>query len=144
MRTLEHLAKIAHEMEERRKQRCEGGCKILAIGSRTYGNYNAVRKHLEQLMREHPNATLITGDATGADALVRLWAKQNRRKCEVYRAEWETYGRRAGPIRNAQMVESADYCIAFTTGQTRGTADTLRRAIKKGIPAREVPEGWGR
>jgi hypothetical protein len=34
---------------------------------------------------------------------------------EIYPAEWKKYGRSAGPKRNKQMADVADFAIAFPT-----------------------------
>jgi hypothetical protein len=53
-------------------------------------------------------------------------------------ARWEQYGKRAGPLRNEEMIQSgADLVIAFAGGA--GTADCVRRARRAGIPVREGP-----
>jgi len=47
-----------------------------------------------------------------------------------YPADWETYGRAAGPIRNQKMLDSEqiNLCVAFPGGA--GTADMVARCKK--------------
>ena len=47
-------------------------------------------------------------------------------------ADWKQYGRRAGPIRNAQVVAEADVIIAFPIGESKGTRDAISKARKAG------------
>ena len=46
----------------------------------------------------------------------------------VIEPKWEEYGRKAGMMRNSQIVEKADLVVAFWDGESRGTADTIEKA----------------
>jgi hypothetical protein len=59
---------------------------------------------------------------------------------EIFPADWERYGKRAGPIRNAEMVKAgADVVLAFPLPGGRGTQHTIRLAREAGIPVKV----WG-
>jgi hypothetical protein len=66
---------------------------------------------------------IAQGDADGADALAREWAKENNVPCARYAALWQTEGLAAGPLRNRRMFKGfdPDGTAAFPGG--RGTAD---------------------
>lgn len=52
-------------------------------------------------------------------------------------AEWNRLGRRAGPIRNREMLDlQPDIVLAFhdNLGESRGTKDCAEEAIRRGIP----------
>ena len=55
-------------------------------------------------------------------------------------AEWTRFGRRAGPIRNGEMVAlKPDVCLAFPmrgSGGKGGTWDCIHQAADAGIPVR--------
>jgi len=57
------------------------------------------------------------------------------------RAEWEKHGKRAGPIRNRQMLElKPDGVVAFPGD--RGTRDMITAAQEAGVPVyRPRPSG---
>jgi len=60
--------------------------------------------------------TIVVGDCpTGADGEVLYIASHySNWHVEVHRADWAKYGRKAGPIRNMEMVDSGvDICLAF-------------------------------
>lgn len=79
--------------------------------------------------------TLVHGAAKGADTLAASVAHELGWDVEEYPADWDTYGRSAGPIRNAEMVKlGADVCLAFPFTNSRGTIDCMRRAKVAGIP----------
>lgn len=76
---------------------------------------------------------LVHGAARGADSLASEWAR-SRGVLEIpCPAQWDLHGRRAGILRNQQMLnqETIDLVVAFPGG--RGTADMTRRAWKAGI-----------
>lgn len=89
----------------------------------------------------HLEITLVHGDARGADRMSeRLLRYRVQFYIERYPADWEKHGKRAGPIRNQEMVDlGADVCLAFfkNGAVNRGTSDCVRRAEKAGIPVRK-------
>ena len=76
-------------------------------------------------------AAVISGGARGADAAGETWAYANRIPVEVFPANWNEYGKKAGPIRNQQMADVADALIALWDGKSRGTRDMIKRMAKK-------------
>lgn len=112
---------------------------ILVCGSRDWRDRGAV--HLV-LMCE-PNAQgwgdapikIIHGDARGADQMAHASAVDLGYEVEAFPAEWEKYGKYAGPHRNRLMLdEKPDLVVAF--GHGRGTDDTVGEAERRGIPVR--------
>ena len=51
---------------------------------------------------------------------------------EIFLPEWKKYGRAAGPVRNKEMVNSADLVIAFWDGKSKGTKSLIKYAEKIG------------
>jgi hypothetical protein len=74
------------------------------------------------------------GAARGADLLADAWAKVRGIPVDPYPADWATYGRGAGPIRNRAMVADGNVvgCVAFPGG--KGTADMVETCRAHGIP----------
>jgi len=52
----------------------------------------------------------------------------------TFTPEWDKYGKRAGAIRNQEIVNEADTIIAFWDGQSKGTKITIDMALKAGKP----------
>lgn len=114
--------------------------RVLVTGSRTWDDaetiYWTFRNWWEQAGRpEKP--TLVSGHCPrGADALAEYIWSRNGWPLELHPAEWDLYGRKAGFIRNEQMVRSnPDILFAFIKDQSKGATHTLKLARFHGIPA---------
>lgn len=77
--------------------------------------------------------TVISGTARGVDRLGERYAKQNEIKLERYPADWGKYGKRAGFLRNAEMVSNAEALIAVWDGKSKGTKHTITLAKDQGL-----------
>ena len=64
------------------------------------------------------------------------YAAENGFETEIYPADWEKYGRAAGPKRNKKIAEISDYIICFWDGQSRGTKSLINFAEKAGKPVK--------
>jgi len=76
---------------------------------------------------------VVCGGATGADTLGKLWARLNKVPVKMFEANWGTYGKNAGPIRNREMAFYADALILLWDGESRGSANMLKQAEKYGL-----------
>lgn len=80
---------------------------------------------------------VIHGGCRGADRLAGEAAKNRRIPVKVYYANWNQYGRAAGPIRNQQMLDEGcpDEVWAFHSNITtsKGTAHMVSIARDIGI-----------
>lgn len=107
---------------------------ILAIvGSRNYVNNTSFNQYVDQWIQTHGHPiTIVSGGAEGADHLAEVYARKNNIHCEIMKADWRTYGKRAGPIRNSKIVEFCTHVLAFPSHKGKGTQDTIRKAQKAG------------
>lgn len=105
---------------------------IAIVGSRDFNNYDDLCEVLYSTVNASED-TIISGGAKGADKLGERFADENNVPKKVFLPDWDKYGKGAGFIRNSQIVEEADYVIAFWDGKSKGTADTVKKAEKKGI-----------
>lgn len=120
--------------------------KVLACGDR---NWVAASVTLEALLDYGEGDVLVHGDCRGADRLAAEAARGLGMTIKPYPADWDAHGRKAGPIRNRQMLKDnpdIDLVLAFhdDLNRSRGTADMVRAARKAGIPVRIInSEGVG-
>lgn len=64
---------------------------------------------------------VVHGGAIGVDTLAEQWAKNNNIESIIFSPNYEVYGKRAPLVRDKEMVEYADYVIAFWDGQSHNT-----------------------
>lgn len=112
--------------------------KVLVCGDR---NWNHAGLILDRLGKLPAGAIILEGGANGADTLARHAAERLGFAVMEFPADWDKHGRAAGPIRNRQMLdEKPDLVIAFHSNlaASRGTADTVREAKRRGIPVEVI------
>lgn len=117
--------------------------KVLICGGRDFTAFdqanNIVRDHLATMSFDPPEKNeiiFITGMAKGADQIpFHLGDLNEWGGIEKYPANWDKYGRKAGPIRNQQMLDEGkpDLVIAFPTERSRGTYHMIRIAKEAGV-----------
>lgn len=105
---------------------------ILVCGSRNWTDVPAVFRELDRLQP----TKIIHGSARGADIAGALWAQHRGIPVLAFVANWNLFGKKAGPLRNAQMIaQKPDLVVAFRmNGESPGTDDCLRQARAAGIP----------
>ena len=113
--------------------------RVVIAGCRDYNDYNEAKEYIDFCLsniRKENEIVIVSGCASGADALGERYAKENGFKVEKYPADWATYGRNAGPRRNKQMAEVSDYVICFWDEKSRGTKSMIDFAKECGKPVR--------
>jgi hypothetical protein len=106
--------------------------KLIIAGSRTFADYQLL---CQTLAPERPHITqVLTGGARGADQLGYRWAWKHAIRHQLFRAEWERFGKSAGVRRNAQMAQDGDVLIAFWDGQSPGTRHMISYMQQLGKP----------
>ncbi len=114
--------------------------KVAIVGSRQFGERAAeVRQQIADYIAELPRGDeIVTGGALGADAWAEFFAKRDSRPVHVFPADWQRYGRRAGAVRNKQIVDAADRVVAFWDGKSPGTKITIDMATRAGKPVEVI------
>jgi hypothetical protein len=102
--------------------------KLAIVGSRDYHNYITIKSAVDQI-RKHVEVTeIVSGGAPGVDALAKRYAEEEKIKYVEFPADWKSYGKAAGPMRNQQIVDYCDKVVAFPADHSPGTNDTIKRA----------------
>lgn len=115
--------------------------KLLITGSRDLTRVQSVEEVLNVILKEQGGYLyLILGDCpTGADHFAKEWADNRRVHYLEFKADWDAFGKGAGPLRNQLMVDQKpDLAFAFTKmgSGNKGTLDTVRRCNIAGIPVK--------
>jgi len=68
---------------------------------------------------------IVCGMARGADLLGKAWAEHQHIQVKEFPADWEKYGKAAGPIRNKEMALYCDAALVFIWDGSRGSANMV-------------------
>ena len=107
---------------------------IMIVGTRTYEDYKTFKKQVDEWLNYNVNLNediveIVSGGARGVDSLAEKLANEEGFILKVFPADWNQYGKSAGPIRNRQMVEyikeKDGVCLIFWDGQSRGTKNDI-------------------
>lgn len=110
--------------------------KIGIVGSRNFNQYSLVKEVMDDYIAEVD--TVVSGGAKGADTLGELWAKENDIATLIFKPDWNKFGKRAGFIRNQDIVKNSDLVVAFWDGQSKGTKSSIDLCVKFGIPVKVI------
>ena len=102
--------------------------KLAVVGSRSFQDYDWLERCLLETFPLENIESIISGGAAGADTLAARFAARHALPLEVILPDWAKYGRKAGPIRNTEIVRRADTVAAFWDGRSRGTQDSINKA----------------
>lgn len=111
--------------------------RLLITGGRTWNDSILIRKVLETIEPKNIKI-LINGGAAGADTIAATIAREMEIKVKTFKADWKKWGKKAGPLRNLEMVEKArpTFCLGFhrEISKSKGTLHMLGLCEKKKIP----------
>jgi len=106
--------------------------KVIVAGSRE----GFVARNVFEAIEES-NFTItevVSGTARGVDKDGEYYAKTRNIPVKHFPADWDTFGKRAGFIRNEQMADYADALVAVWDGKSRGTAHMIKVMEERGKP----------
>lgn len=116
--------------------------RIIVCGTRYFNDSHLVYTTLDAVIRDITNVEIISGMCRGADRIGEEYARARNIPLKVFPADWEKYGRAAGPIRNKQMLDYAleenAIVVSFWDGKSRGTANMIRSAKSAGADVRVI------
>lgn len=108
---------------------------IGVVGSRrrnSEADFKLLQDLLNRIWRE--GDTFVSGGCSrGADRFIEIMASDSQVPITIHRADWKTYGKVAGFMRNTLIAQDCDILVAMVAeDRTGGTEDTLRKAESMG------------
>ena len=118
--------------------------RIIVAGGRDFTDYALLSETLDVILKRYTlrEVQIVSGCCRGADALGERYAREHGIPVVRFPADWQAYGKAAGPIRNRKMAEYASegegILVAFWDGKSRGTASMIRLAEKYGLQIKTI------
>lgn len=110
--------------------------RVIVAGSRHYQDFERVKKDLDYLLSRkarEETIEIVSGGCRGADALGERYAREKGYSLAVFPADWDKFGKIAGPIRNHHMALYADALVAYLAPGSRGTSSMIEEARRAGL-----------
>lgn len=111
--------------------------RLIVAGDRDYTNIDAVYNQIGHYLVTRNISTedliIISGNCRGVDKIGESFANEYETGLELFPADWESYGRAAGPIRNEKMAKISNGLLAFLNKKSIGTKNMINQAIKRGL-----------
>ena len=100
--------------------------RTIIAGSRTIKKFSLVEHAI--IDSGFDISEVVSGEARGVDTIGEAWAAKNAIPIKCFPADWQRFGKAAGPKRNEAMAAYADALIAVWDGKSRGTASMITLA----------------
>lgn len=115
--------------------------RVLVCGGRDYEDKARVWTVMDRWLEanQYQGFTVISGGAPGVDSLAAEWAHERHLPVQYFPADWDRYGRSAGPRRNQRMLDEGQpwRVIAFPGGP--GTAHMRKIAKRARVKVFDIP-----
>lgn len=111
---------------------------VAVVGSRTFTNYISFTMEMQMFLQGEDIAMFVSGGAKGADKMAERYASQNKIEMRVLKPDWKTHGKKAGILRNMEIIDASSKVIAFWDGKSKGTKHSIDYAKMKDIPVKIV------
>lgn len=106
--------------------------KVIVAGSRKITNWTLVIEAMEE--SKFDIKEIVSGTATGVDRMGEAIARATDTKLTRFPADWDRYGKAAGPIRNRAMAEYADAAVVVWDGESPGSENMIEEMKRLGKP----------
>lgn len=110
--------------------------RLIIAGGRNFEDWDLFEEVMGQFKPDNIEAVLSGHCSTGADKMGERWAKRHGIPVELYPAQWDKYGKKAGFMRNNEMAADADALMAFWDGVSPGTGMMIKLAREQELKVR--------
>jgi len=111
--------------------------KVIIAGSRSLKDKEKEgKKILNDIIQflDKPITDVVCGEAIGPDTWGKHIALFSNLNVISMPADWNKYGKAAGPIRNREMAKVADFAIILWDGESRGAKNMIEEMVKLNKP----------
>ena len=94
------------------------------VGSRTIKDRSIIPRAIEMIKESRSKfkiTKIVSGGAIGVDTMAEKYADRNEIDKKIFEADWEKLGKKAGYIRNEEIVEYCDELLIIWDGKSKGT-----------------------
>lgn len=115
--------------------------KVIIAGSRHFEDFPLLVEKCDAILRQKiktHDVIIISGTANGADKLGERYASMRGLAINRFPAKWDEFGKMAGMMRNAEMLDNADSAIVFWDGSSRGSQHMINITRRSGKPLRVI------
>ena len=117
--------------------------RCVVVGSRSILDkeyvFSVLDFYLRRLLEEY-EVVIVSGDQKlGVDGYAKAYSEERGLKYIGFPPRYNLYPAKRAPLeRNTEIVNESDYLIAIQHNSSRGTQDSINKALKKGIPIKVV------
>jgi hypothetical protein len=111
--------------------------KLGIVGYRKFNDYKKFKQLVDDYIKEIGIPVLIvSGGAKGVDTMAEQYAKEHNIQTQIFLPDWDTYGKKAGIMRNTDIVNASTHILALPDAKKSiGTFDSINKAkiLKKNL-----------
>lgn len=116
--------------------------RVLICGDRNWSDVNLILSGIRRVQKWREIDVIIHGGARGADSIAGQVAESLNIPTEVYQPDWDTHGKRAGILRNQEMLDEGkpDLILAFHDDleHSKGTGHMVKIARQIPVPVAHI------
>jgi hypothetical protein len=100
--------------------------RLAVVGSRSFSDFETLTREIDLLRLQFRTInSMVSGGAAGADKLAEKYATLHQIPILVLTPDWNTHGKRAGILRNYDIIAQGDIVIAFWDQKSPGTKHSI-------------------
>lgn len=112
--------------------------KLIIAGSRNlYPSFQFILNCVSML-NINKITEVVSGGCEGVDREGEHFASHMKLLIKKFSADWDKWGKSAGPRRNKQMAQYGDALLLIWDGNSRGSASMKEQAINYKLPIYEI------
>jgi RNAse (barnase) inhibitor barstar len=108
--------------------------RVAIVGSRSFTDYEKFKTLLFNAYDIKDISEIVSGGAKGTDSLAEKFSHEYMIPIKIFFPDWNKFGKKAGFLRNEEIVDYCDELVAFWDGDSKGTKSSIDLSNKKDKP----------